>query len=50
MAGRSGELVVKKDVTLGAVPLQEVAARLRTVPPDHVLIRAARSIGTSFGD
>jgi 6-phosphofructokinase 1 len=32
------------------VPLEEAIAHLKTVAPDHPLILAARSIGTSFGD
>ena len=32
------------------VPLEEVAGRCRTVPPDHPWIRSARLVGTSFGD
>ncbi len=50
MAGESGIVVVKRNGQLGAVPLQEVAGKIRKVPSDHFLIRAARSIGTSFGD
>ncbi len=33
-----------------AVPLERVAGRTRTVPPDCDLIRTARSLGLSFGD
>jgi 6-phosphofructokinase 1 len=33
-----------------AVPLEDVAGERRTVPLDHDWIRAARLIGTSFGD
>ena len=33
-----------------AVPLADVAGKVRTVPEDHILVRAARAIGTSFGD
>jgi len=33
-----------------ALPLDEVAGERRTVPSDHDWIRAARLIGTSFGD
>ncbi len=50
MAGRFGDLVVKKNGTTTTVPIPEVANKIRTVPPDHILLRAARAIGTSFGD
>lgn len=33
-----------------SVPIKDTIARLRTVPPDHQLVRAARALGTSFGD
>lgn len=33
-----------------AVPLEDVAGERRTIPLDHDWIRAARLIGTSFGD
>jgi hypothetical protein len=31
------------------VPIADAVAKLKTVPPDHHLIRCARSVGTSFG-
>ena len=33
-----------------SVPIEQVAGKLKTVPPDHPLIRAARRVGTNFGD
>ena len=33
-----------------AVPLEDVAGTLRTVPPDHPWIQSARLVGTCFGD
>jgi 6-phosphofructokinase 1 len=48
--GRLNELVVMKDGRLGSVPIPEVADKVRTVPPDYPLIRAARAVGTDFGD
>ncbi len=33
-----------------ALPLEDVAGERRTVPLDHAWVRAARLIGTSFGD
>jgi 6-phosphofructokinase 1 len=32
------------------VPLEEVAGKLRTVPPDHPWIKSARLVGTCLGD
>jgi len=49
-AGRWNRLVVQRDGRTGSVPIEEVAGKVRTVPLDHPLIRAARGIGTSFGD
>lgn len=45
-----GRVVVERDGTTGSIPISEVANKVRTVPLDHILIRAARAIGTSFGD
>jgi 6-phosphofructokinase 1 len=39
-----------KDNRITSVPLEVAAAGPRTVPLDHPLIAAARSIGTSFGE
>ena len=50
MSGRYNEVVVMQGGKLTSVPLAEVAGRQRTVPADHPLILAARSLGTSFGD
>jgi 6-phosphofructokinase 1 len=50
MAGKFGSLVVMKGGVVGEVPLCDVAGKVRTVPLDHPLVRAARMIGTSFGD
>ena len=45
-----GRLVVFDGHTLGSVPLAESVDRLRLVPPDGPLVRAARQMGVSFGD
>jgi phosphofructokinase-like protein len=50
MKGRFGELVVRRDGKISTISIREVAGKIRTVPPDHILVRAARAIGTSFGD
>jgi len=43
MVGRQGTRIV-------AVPLLDVADRQRLVDPDGQIVRAARAVGTSFGD
>lgn len=45
-----GRMVAVKGSDVLAVPLEVAAGGPRTVPLDHPLITAARSIGTSFGD
>lgn len=50
LAERFNELVVMQDNRLTSVPLEAVAGKQRTVPPDHQLIAAARAVGTSFGE
>lgn len=50
MAGRFGELVVKRDGKTSSVPIAEVAGRVRLVTLDNAVVRAARAVGTSFGD
>lgn len=47
--GRFGRVVVERDGEIDSVPITEVAGKVRTVPLDHILIRAARALGTSFG-
>ena len=49
-SGRFGRVVVKQQGLITSVKISEVAGKIRTVPPDSPLIRAARAIGTSFGD
>jgi 6-phosphofructokinase 1 len=50
MAGRFGRMAVYHNGRIGDVPMSRVAGRLKKVPLDHILIRAARAVGTSFGD
>lgn len=45
-----GYMVAVQGNKLVKVPLQKVAKGPRTVPLNHPLISAARSVGTSFGD
>jgi 6-phosphofructokinase 1 len=49
-AGRFNRLVVIQHGELTSVPINEVADKQRLVPPDHELIKAARAVGTCFGD
>ena len=45
-----GNMVAIRNDQIVAVPLSEVAGKLKTVPTDNDLIQAARDIGISFGD
>lgn len=45
-----GYMVGVRGDSLHETPLEEVAKGQRTIPSDHQLIRAARSVGTCFGD
>lgn len=45
-----GNMVAIRNNEIVAVPLSEVAGKLKKVPVDHDLIQAARDIGISFGD
>jgi len=49
-AGRFGRMVVQQAGRIDSVPIVDVADKVRTVPTDFPLIRAARAVGTSFGD
>ena len=44
-----GKMAAVKGNSFGAVPLSQVAKGQRKVPKNYNLVRAARSIGTSFG-
>jgi 6-phosphofructokinase 1 len=48
--GTYGVMVAIRGETCEAVPLAEVAGKLKVVPPNHPLIQAARCIGVSLGD
>ena len=43
-------MVAMRNGAVVPVPLAEATASQRTVPPDHEMVRAARAVGTSFGD
>ncbi len=49
-AERFGRLVVQQNGRIDSVPISEVADKVRTIPPDYPTMRAARALGTSFGD
>lgn len=48
--GEFGRLVVVQHGALTSVPIDDVANKQRLVPPDFDLLRAARAVGTCFGD
>jgi len=47
--GVSGVMVAVREGTGVPVPLEKVAGKRRTVPPDHPWIESARLVGTCFG-
>ncbi|HSV56160.1 MAG TPA: ATP-dependent 6-phosphofructokinase [Magnetospirillaceae bacterium] len=47
--GEYGKMVCLSGERIGAVPLSEVAGRIKPVPADHRLIRTARLMGTCMG-
>ena len=48
--GVKNRLVVLRDAKLSSVPLSQVAGKIRKVPKNHPLIKAARAVNTCFGD
>jgi len=48
--GKFGRMVALKGDAIVDVPLEDAIAHLKTVPLDHPLIAAARSIGACFGN
>lgn len=47
--GRYGCMMAVKGDDIVPVPLDEVAGKLKLVPPDHHSVRAARAVGTCMG-
>ncbi|MDD2214444.1 MAG: ATP-dependent 6-phosphofructokinase [Oscillospiraceae bacterium] len=45
-----GVMVGVRNNEMVAIPLEDVAGKLKTVPRDHDLIRFARGLGIAFGD
>ena len=48
--GGHGDMLAVKGGKIVPVPLEEVAGNKKLVPKDHALVKAARLVGTSFGD
>ncbi len=48
--GGFGRVVVETEGRIDSIPIPDVADKVRTVPPDHIGIQAARAVKTSFGD
>lgn len=49
-AGRYGVMVAARGEATRPVKLEDVAGRVKTVPPDHGWITSARRMGTNLGD
>jgi 6-phosphofructokinase 1 len=47
--GNFGRMVALHESRITSIPLSEVAGKTRVVPEDSPLVRAALSVGTSFG-
>jgi 6-phosphofructokinase 1 len=50
VSGIKNRLVVLKNGKISSVPLSQVAGKIKTVPKNHPLIKAARAVNTCFGD
>lgn len=48
-AGQRGVMVAARGQTAVTVPLEEIAGKRQVVPPDHRWVRAAQTLGVSFG-
>ncbi|MBU4336526.1 MAG: 6-phosphofructokinase, partial [Actinobacteria bacterium] len=49
-AGQFGVMVAARGDETEAVPLSEVAGKVKLVPTDHAWVAAARKVGTGLGD
>lgn len=47
--GQTGIMVGLQNQQMVAVPLEDVAGRIRTVTPNHPLVKAAQSLGICLG-
>jgi 6-phosphofructokinase len=50
MRGEFARMAALRGNEIVSVPIAEVAGKNKFVPLDHDLIRAAKSVGTSFGE
>ena len=48
--GIYNQMVCLRGTEVTSVPLEKIAGKTKLVPLDHPLIRAARRVGTNFGD
>jgi 6-phosphofructokinase 1 len=48
--GKYNRMICLRGSEVTSVSIEKVAGKLKLVPPDHALIRAARRVGTNFGD
>lgn len=48
--GGSGDMMAVRGNEIVPVPLEEIAGKKKLVPADHALVKAARLVGTCFGD
>lgn len=48
--GTYGVMVAARGETAEAIPLEDVAGKIKTVPVDHPWIASARRVGTNLGD
>ena len=49
ISGRVGRMVALRGGKITSVTLDSVAGKQRTIPPDNLLMAAAKAVGTSFG-
>ena len=50
MSGGFGRMAVMQGGKITSAAIADVVNKVRTIPPDHPAIAAARAVGTSFGD
>lgn len=48
--GKYGHMVSYQNYQVGSVPIEQAVSRLRSVDPEHQLVKTAREIGISFAD
>jgi 6-phosphofructokinase 1 len=49
-AGNYGKTLAVRGEEIIPIPLEEVAGQLKSVPPQHPLVKSAKSVHTCFGD